>query len=71
MTSEEKIKFIRSYGFWVRVCDKEAGSPVKYIIVDPDDDEEGWMRAGDEDALDDTVDLLSYHAQLNVIPNDS
>lgn len=38
-TIADKLTFIRENGLWVREC--EAG-PVKFIIVDPHDDEE-WL----------------------------
>jgi len=50
------IACIRSFGFWVRECDE--GSPVKYIVVDPDGGEDGWMAAGDDRVLLDTIDKL-------------
>lgn len=52
MKTTTKIAVIRSFGYWVRVC---TGGPVKYIVVDPDGDEEGWMVAGDEKVLDETI----------------
>lgn len=63
MKSAIKIAVIRSFGYWVRVC---SGGPVKYIIVDPDGDEDGWMRAGNEAALNDTMDDLEISSPETV-----
>jgi len=57
MNVETKIACIRSFGYWVRECDRSR-SPVTYIVVDPGGSEEGWMTAGDEDILDLTIDEL-------------
>lgn len=57
MTTDQKIRCIRSFEYWVRVCDE--GSPVKYIVVDPLGDDEGWMVAGGEDVLELTVEDLA------------
>ncbi len=58
MSVDEKISIIRSYDFWVRVCDDN--SPVKYIVVDPNGDDEGWICAGGEEVLDLTFDQFEY-----------
>ncbi len=64
MKTSTKIAVIRSFGYWVRECTE--GSPVKYIVVDPDGDEEGWMAAGGEEVLDDTIDELEAGAPETV-----
>jgi len=63
MRAETKVAIIRSFGYWVREC---TAGPVKYIIVDPHDSESGWMCAGDDDALDDTIDALCMGAEKTV-----
>jgi len=64
MKTSTKIAVIRSFGYWVRECGD--GSPVKYIVVDPGGDEEGWMAAGGEEILDDTIDDLEIGASETV-----
>lgn len=61
MKTSTKIAVIRSFNYWVRECNSPP-SPVKYIVIDPDGNEDGWMVAGGEDVLDETISDLECGA---------
>jgi hypothetical protein len=71
MNTQAKIALIRSCGYWVREC--TPASPVAYIVVDPTDSEDGWMVAGGEKVLDETIqhnELLPDQGSLASLPDE-